>query len=54
MLIFESKDDEIGWNGKNKGVTCEQNTYIYRAKIKTVYGNTVYKAGHISLFSNLK
>ena len=53
-LIFESKDDEIGWNGKNKGVICEQNTYIYRAQIKTVYGNTVYKAGHISLLSNLK
>jgi gliding motility-associated-like protein len=53
-LIFASKDDEIGWNGKNKGVVCEQNTYIYRAQIKTVYGNTVYKAGHISLLSNLK
>lgn len=53
-LIFASKDDEIGWNGKNKGVVCEQNTYIYRVQIKTVYGNTVYKAGHISLLSNLK
>lgn len=53
-LIFESKNDEIGWNGKNNGVICEQNMYIYRAQIKTVYGNTVYKAGHISLLSNLK
>lgn len=48
-LIFKSNDIFKGWDGKFKGVNCENGVYVYKAIIKTTNGKTESKIGHITL-----
>jgi gliding motility-associated-like protein len=48
-LIFKTNDLIKGWDGKNKGVLCENGVYIYKAIIKTISMETEEKVGHVTL-----
>jgi len=47
--IFKSTEDNVAWDGKNKGKLCEQGVYVYLAEIKTMSGKTIKRTGHVTL-----
>ncbi len=49
MLIFESNDINIGWDGYNKGNLCEPGVYIWKARGKFKNGETFVKMGDVTL-----
>lgn len=52
--IFKSNGETIGWDGKNKGIICEQGVYIYQAEIKAMSGAKLKKTGHVTLLGRIK
>lgn len=49
QLIFESTDPELGWDGKYKGNSSPQGTYIYRLVYQNVYNITKQQQGTVTL-----
>lgn len=48
-LIFESKDQEMGWNGTYRDKPCPQDVYVYKIEVKYVDGKKVSKVGDVTL-----
>lgn len=53
-VIFKSTEDQIGWDGKEKGRLCEQGVYIYQAEITAMSGAKLKKTGHVTLLPRIK
>lgn len=52
--IFESKEDIIGWDGKNNELICDDGIYTYKVDIKTMSGKKISKTGHLMLLPRTK
>lgn len=50
-VLFETKDIMIGWDGYYKGKLCTQDVYIWKVKLKTLDGFSIYKTGDLTLLS---
>lgn len=48
-LIFRTNELNKGWDGKHKGVWCENGVYTYKVNIKTSSNKTEIKVGHVTL-----
>jgi len=48
-LMFESTDQEIGWDGTYKGADQPLGVYVYTIKATTVDGNAYTKTGEVTL-----
>ncbi len=49
VLIFESSDINIGWDGYNKGNLCEPGVYIWKVNGRYKNGETFTKTGDVIL-----
>jgi PKD repeat protein len=52
ILIFESYDVNIGWDGYFKGQLCEPGVYIWKVRGNFRNGETFIKTGDVTLFRN--
>jgi PKD repeat protein len=52
ILIFESNDISIGWDGYNKGQLCEPGVYIWKVRGTYTNGEPFVKMGDITLLRN--
>ena len=52
ILIFESNDINIGWDGYFKGQFCEPGVYIWKVRGNFRNGETFIKTGDVTLFRN--
>jgi len=48
-LIYTTNELSKGWDGKSKGVLCENGVYIYQVTVKTISMETKEKVGHVTL-----
>lgn len=49
-LIFEAHNPSIGWDGSYKGVTVQQDVYVWRIIVKdATYGETHEYIGHVTV-----
>ena len=48
-LLFESTDINIGWDGYYKGQICKQDVYAWKVKARFSNGETITKAGDVTL-----
>jgi gliding motility-associated-like protein len=48
-MVFDTKDNSIGWDGTFKGENQPVDTYVYILKGKCVSGRTIFKKGNITL-----
>ena len=48
-LLFVTKDVKVGWDGYYKGKLCEQGTYVWKIRGKTLDGLSIEKAGDLTL-----
>ncbi|MCX7954384.1 MAG: PKD domain-containing protein [Bacteroidales bacterium] len=49
ILIFETNDFSIGWDGYYNGKICPQDVYVYKAKAKFKDGRIIEKIGDVLL-----
>lgn len=52
ILIFESNDINIGWDGYYKGALCEPGVYIYKVRGLYINGEPFTKMGDVTLLKN--
>ncbi len=52
ILIFESTDINLGWDGYNKGQLCEPGVYIWKVRGKFRNGEPFIKMGDVTLLGN--
>jgi PKD repeat protein len=52
ILIFESNDIFIGWDGYYKGELCEPGVYIWKVRGNFLNGETFTKMGDVTLLKN--
>jgi PKD repeat protein len=52
ILIFESNDINLGWDGYNKGQLCEPGVYIWKVRGKFRNGEPFIKMGDVTLLKN--
>jgi hypothetical protein len=52
MLIFESNDVNIGWDGYFKGELCDQGVYIWKVRGTFSNGEPFIKMGDVTLLKN--
>jgi hypothetical protein len=52
VIIFESNDINIGWDGYNKGELCEPGVYIWKVRGKFRNGEPFIKMGDVTLLKN--
>ncbi len=52
ILIFESNDINIGWDGYYKGALCEPGVYIYKVRGLYISGEPFTKMGDVTLIKN--
>ena len=50
VLVFESDDINIGWNGYINGKPAKQDVYVWRAKGRFSNGETFVMSGDVTLF----
>ena len=48
-LLFESNNQEIGWDGYDKGVLSPSGVYIYKLDLKFTNGERTSKFGDVTL-----
>lgn len=48
-VIFQTDPDHQGWDGKYKGVICEQGVYVYQIEVISMGGASMKKVGHVTL-----
>ncbi len=53
-MMFYEKDTKMGWDGKNKGLLCEQGIYVYKVFIYAMSGEAYSKTGHVTLLGKSK
>jgi hypothetical protein len=49
MLIFESNDINIGWDGYYKGSLCQSGVYIWKVRGNYINGESFTKMGDLTL-----
>ncbi len=49
MVLFESRDIEIGWDGYYQGKLCDPGVYIWRVKGRFANGEEFMRAGDVTL-----
>jgi hypothetical protein len=49
MMIFETFDIDIGWDGYYRGKLCQQDVYVWKAYAKFIDERTVNKVGDVTL-----
>jgi PKD repeat protein len=49
MVLFESRDLNIGWDGYYKGQLCEPGVYVWRARGQFTSGEQFVRAGDVTL-----
>ena len=54
LLIFESRDINIGWDGYYNGQLCEQGVYIWKVRGKYINGETFTKMGDLTLLRSIQ
>jgi PKD repeat protein len=52
ILIFESNDINLGWDGYNNGQLCESGVYIWKVRGKFRNGEPFIKMGDVTLLKN--
>jgi PKD repeat protein len=52
ILIFESNDIHVGWDGYLKGQLCEQGVYIWKVRGSYLNGEPFIKMGDVTLLKN--
>ncbi|HEX7493566.1 MAG TPA: PKD domain-containing protein [Bacteroidales bacterium] len=52
ILIFESPDINLGWDGYNKGELCEPGVYIWKVRGKFRNGEPFIRMGDVTLLGN--
>jgi PKD repeat protein len=52
VLIFESSDVNLGWDGYNKGQLCDPGVYIWKVRGKFNNGEPFTKMGDVTLLKN--
>jgi PKD repeat protein len=52
ILIFESNDINMGWDGYNKGQLCEPGVYIWKVRGTFKNGEPFVKMGDVTLLKN--
>jgi gliding motility-associated-like protein len=48
-LLFESRDIKQGWDGYYRGTLCQQDVYVWRAKVTFLDGGQVTDMGDVTL-----
>ncbi len=48
-MIFTTDDTKVGWDGKYKGIECQQDTYVYSINLKDYKGENHKYRGTITL-----
>jgi len=48
-LLFESRDQSVGWDGYHKGQLCPQDVYVYKITAMYSNGQQVVRTGDINL-----
>ncbi|MBI2968274.1 MAG: PKD domain-containing protein, partial [Bacteroidetes bacterium] len=48
-LIFESTDHAVGWDGYYRSKLCQQDTYMWKLKLKWTTGEEYFKVGSVLL-----
>jgi len=49
LMIFETSDINIGWDGYYKDRLCKQDTYIFKVSGKYINGESFFEAGDVTL-----
>jgi len=49
VMLFESRDLNIGWDGYYKGQLCEPGVYVYRARGRYANGEQYQKSGDVTI-----
>ncbi len=52
ILIFESNDINVGWDGYLKGLLCEPGVYIWKVRGNFLSGEPFIKMGDVILLKN--
>ena len=52
ILLFESNDINIGWDGYFKGQLCEPGVYIWKVRGNFINGGSFTKMGDVTLLKN--
>lgn len=52
ILIFESNDINLGWDGYHKGQLCEPGVYIWKVRGKYINGEPFTRMGDVTLLKN--
>ncbi|HEX7493656.1 MAG TPA: PKD domain-containing protein [Bacteroidales bacterium] len=52
IMIFESSDINLGWDGYNKGQLCDPGVYIWKVRGKFRNGEPFIKMGDVTLLKN--
>jgi PKD repeat protein len=52
ILIFESSDINLGWDGYLKGQLCESGVYIWKVRGKFINGEPFIKMGDVTMLKN--
>jgi hypothetical protein len=52
ILIFETNDISIGWDGYHKGHLCEPGVYVWKVRGTFTNGEPFVKMGDITLLKN--
>jgi len=48
-LVFESKDQNVGWDGYYKGELCQSDVYVYKLELRFNNGQEATKVGDVTL-----
>jgi len=48
-LIFESKDQNVGWDGYYRGELCQSDVYVYKLEVRFINGQRTTKVGDVTL-----
>ena len=48
-LVFESKDQNVGWDGYYKGELCQADVYVYKLELTFINGQRATEVGDVTL-----
>ena len=48
-LLYETTDQNAGWDGIYKGQLSSQDVYVYKVKMKFISGNSIIRTGDVTL-----
>lgn len=48
-VVFESKEQTVGWDGYYKGELCQADVYVYKLELRFINGERATKVGDVTL-----